>query len=213
MFERISSGKYADDYFFFGANSAHEGLNADHKRNYDETVGTLYFKYAPCLNLDHVFDADLVPFLGDTYLSVQVNAGDRMDLSLNTVYLGGIAFDIPNLPNFGRCRLYALVRQEETMDTTHQFTIMWAQPFKTGKLNWVFAGWGAHWANDNVDDVIKFEPQLRLRLNSFVGENNFFYNGIIGTELEVSKNYLWDEQKMQLLGWEAQPSIFYAIPF
>lgn len=213
MFERISTGRYADDYFFFGANSAHPGANATKKHEYDETVGTLYFKYAPCLNLDHVFDADLVPFIGDTYLTVQVNAGDRMDLSLNTVYLAGAAFDIPNLPNHGRCRIYGMVRQEETMKRTHQFTIMWAQPFKTGNLNWVFAGWGAHWSNDTVSDVIKFEPQLRLRMNSFVGENNFFYNGILGVELEVSKGYLFDEKKMELCDWKANPSIFYGIPF
>lgn len=213
MFERISTGRYADDYFFFGANSAHPGANATAKHEYDETVGTLYFKYAPCLNLDHVFDTDLVPWVGDTYLTVQMNAGDRMDLSLNSVYLAGVAVDVPDLPNYGRCRIYAMLRHEETMKMTHQVTVMWAQSFRAFDMNWVFAGWGAHWSNDNTSDVIKIEPQLRLRLNSFAGEKNFFYNGVLGIELEASKGYLYDAEKHELCDWKVNPSIFYGIPF
>lgn len=204
FFERISSSKYADDYFFLGVTSSHE-------RNWDSNVAALYFKYAPCLDLDHVFNTKILPVVGDTYLTVQVNAGD-LDY-YKTVYLAGVAVDAPALPNYGRLRAYALVRKEDTNRTTHQFTVMWAQPFTTGTLKWVFAGWGAHWNSDDVPDIVKFEPQLRLRLSSFFGENHFLSNGIIGTELEFSHHYQYEDGKDGPEDWVINPSIFYAIPF
>jgi len=206
MFERIGTGRFGDDYFFLGVTS----YNGE---NYSSKAGALYFKYAPCLSVDKVVGAKVVPFgfIGDLFLTGQMNSGDLP--YLRTVWLYGIAWDIANLPNHGRWRFYALVRREDKNATTHQYTIMWAQPFNTGKIRWIFNGWGAHWDNDMIDDVVKFEPQLRVALSSFLAESNFLYGVHIGGELEVSHHYQVDPKTYEVCGWTVNPSIFCAIPF
>jgi nucleoside-specific outer membrane channel protein Tsx len=206
MFERIGTGRFGDDYFFLGVTSYNQ-------ENYSSKVGVLYFKYAPCLSIDKVIGAKVVPvnFIGDFFLTGQVNSGDLP--YLQTVWLYGIAWDIAHLPNYGRCRFYALVRKEETNATTHQYTIMWAQPFNTGRIRWIFNGWAAHWDNDTTDDVMKFEPQLRIALSSFLAESNFLRNVHIGGELEISHHYQVDPKTHEVCGWTVNPSVFCAVPF
>jgi hypothetical protein len=206
MFERIGTFDYGDDYFFLGVNS-------DYGEDWSANTETLYFKYAPCLSLDKVFKKKVIPadWLGDFFLTLQVNAGD-LDY-LRTVWLAGIAFDLGKLPYFGRCRFYALARKEDTMEATHQFTVMWAQPFYTGSQRWIFNGWGAHWDNDYTHDVMKFEPQLRYCLSNFLGKSNPFRDAHIGVELECSNHYLLDPETHKIRGWDLNPSVFFAWPF
>lgn len=208
FFDRIDDYQYGDDYFFLSVNS-------DYSEDWSANTETLYFKYAGNLSYKKVAGKSrwkpLMPGVRDVLMSVQVNSGDLE--FLRTVWLGGAAIDIAGLPNYGVLRIYALVRQEDTQDLTHQVTVMWVQPFSTGGLNWVFNGWGAHWSNDTSHDVVKIEPQLRLRLSSFVGKKNIFYNAMIGTELEIGYHYLTDPETYELLDWKTNPSIFFAMPF
>lgn len=206
MFERVKTFRYGDDYFFLGVNS-------DYDNDWSARTETLYFKYAAQLSMSRCFNTWVrpLPFIRDTLWSFQVNSGDIE--YLRTVWLTGIAFDIAGLPNYGWLRIYALARQEDTMDLTHQVTVIWVQPFEIGKWKFVFNGWGAHWDNDYIKDVIKFEPQLRLRLSNFVGKKNIFYNSVIGAELEIGHHYVLDPVTHELTDWECNPSIFYAMPF
>lgn len=206
MFERIGTGRFGDDYFFLGVASYN-------RENYSSKAGALYFKYAPCLSVDKVIGAKVVPlgFIGEFFLTGQMNSGDLP--YLRTVWLYGIAWDIANLPNHGRCRFYALVRKEDQSARTHQYTMMWAQPFHIGKTRWIFNGWGAHWDNDTTADVVKFEPQLRIALSSFLAESNFLHGVHIGAELEVSHHYQVDPKTYEVCGWTTNPSVFCAIPF
>ncbi len=208
MFDRIDNYRYGDDYFFLGVNS-------DYSEDWSANTETLYFKYAGNLSYKKVTKRPVMqPLygpLGDVLASVQVNSGDLT--YLRTVWLGGFGFDIAGLPNYGRLRFYTLVRKEDTQDLTHQITMMWVQPFSTGNIDWVFNGWAAHWSNDEVNDVIKIEPQLRLKLSSFLNKENIFYNSMIGAELEIGYNYLADPDTYELLHWKANPSVFFAMPF
>jgi hypothetical protein len=210
MFDRIDVYRYGDDYFFLGVNSDYE---SDWRATRTET---LYFKYAGNLSAKKVAGRPVMKPLfgsavGDALLSVQINSGDLP--YLRTVWLFGPAIDIAGLPKYGRLRFYFLVRKEDTQKTTHQVTAMWVQPFTFAKADWVFNGWGAHWSSDTTDDVVKFEPQLRLKLSSFLGEKNVLHSAMIGTELEVGYHYLSDPKTHELLDWRANPSVFFAMPF
>lgn len=206
MFERIGTFDYGDDYFFLGVNS-------DYSEDWSVNTETLYFKYAPCLSIDKVLGTKVIPteYLGDTFLSLQVNSGDLE--YLRTVWLAGLAVDLGKLPYFGRCRLYALARKEETMKLTHQVTVMWAQPFFLGNQRMIFNGWGAHWGSDFTTAVMKFEPQLRYTLSNVLRKSNPLYDAHIGVELECSYHYLLDPVTHEIRDWDYNPSVFMAWPF
>ncbi len=196
--EHFSEWSYGDNFFF---------LDIEGQEDLKTEAGTLYFEYAPRISLDRVFEKKILPFgfLGETYVTVQYNDSDQS--FINQVWLYGVSFDFNFQPNYGYSNLHLLVRDEETHDLSYQITFAWGQPFKVAGIDCEFKGFADFWEND-ATEVLLVEPQLRLKLSSFVADNHILSKAAIGTELEISNNFFGPDY-----GWEFNPTLFLAVTF
>ena len=196
--EHFSEWKYGDNYFF---------LDIEGKPDFKTEADILYFEYAPRFSLDNLFDKKLLPGkrLGELYATVQYNDSDR-DF-INQVWLYGVSIDFSGQPNYGFSNLQFLIREEETQATSYQITFAWGQLFSLGNWQFAFNGFADYWQNDG-GHVFLAEPQLRLLLSNFVGEDHFLANTVVGTEIEISRDFFGKNY-----GWEINPTIFFSFPF
>lgn len=196
--EHVSEWSYGDNFLF---------LDIEGQKDLKTQADTLYFEYAPRLSMDRIFKKKILPlaFLGETYATVQYNDSDKN--YINQVWLYGVSVDFDFQPNYGYSNLHLLVRDEETQDTAYQLTFAWGQPFKLAGLDCEFKGFADFWKNNDTH-VFLTEPQLRLNLSSFVGENHILSKATVGTELEFSHNFF-----SSTYGWEFNPTLFIAVTF
>ncbi|MDM8567298.1 DUF5020 family protein [Candidatus Halobeggiatoa sp. HSG11] len=196
--DHFSEWKYGDNFFF---------LDIEGKSDFATEADTLYFEYAPRLSLDNLFGNKIFSnqYLGELYATIQYNDSDRN--FINQVWLYGVSIDFAGQPNYGFSNLHFLVREEDTQDTSYQITFSWGQPFRVGGWQFVFNGFVDYWEDDDKT-VFLTEPQLRLPLANFVSQDNILAKAVIGTEIEISKDFFGKDY-----GWEINPTIFLTFPF
>jgi len=198
-FDHFSEWTYGDNYFF---------LDIEGKDDFSSDADTLYFEYAPRLSLDRVLKKEKLldlDFISETYATVQYNNSDRA--FINRVWLSGVSFDLNFQPNFGFSNISFMIRNEATQDASYQITYVWGQPFVIDSLDLNFKGFMDIWENDK-ETVVLTEPQFRLNLSSFVGQEHILSQAALGTEIEISRNFFEPGG-----GWVVNPTLFFAVSF
>jgi len=202
--EHYSVWKYGDNFFFMDSEGA---------RGLKTSVDTVYFEYSPRISMDRVSGVKILPvsFLGDVYVAGSYNAG-RSELGstneyIHDAFLYGISFDFAFQPNFGFSNITFYVRNEHTQSPAYQITLAWGQPFDIGMLRFSFNGFADFWKDDQRY-VFLTEPQLRLHLSSFVGKGHLLSDSVIGTEVEISKDFFGKDEN-----WVINPTVFFAYTF
>jgi hypothetical protein len=199
--EHYSVWKYGDVFFFLDI----EGVD-----DYETTGSCFYYEIAPRFNLNKIFGLDFSTALtGDLYFATQYNDGmpaGGFDY-INQVWLYGASIDFKFQPNYGFSNFSIYLRDEDTQDASYQFTFVWGQPFQAGGMDFAFNGFMDIWKDDASTTIIT-EPQLRLKLSSFLEKGTFLSDSSIGTEIEMSKNFFGDDTD-----WIINPTLFLAIPF
>jgi nucleoside-specific outer membrane channel protein Tsx len=215
--EHFSEWKYGDTFLF---------MDLETKPTFRETPDTMYFEIAPRFSLDKILKQDLIssPFLGEVYLAFQYNGAD-VDF-ISTSWLAGVSVDFLGQPNYGFSNLSLFVKESNRKkdfidltncyqnDTSWQITFAWGQPFHLGPLQMEFNGFLDYWQEnamfkkDKTYRVLLTEPQLRLKLSSFTGNDNFLSNSVVGTEVEISHHFFGENE-----GWHINPTLFFAVVF
>lgn len=224
-FVHVSEWKYGDVFGFF---------DIEGEDDYKIDAAQYYGEFATRFSLDKIIlgaekgNNMLGSFLKETYIKVEYNGGapvggyDYIDDAL----LYGISFDL-NLgqPNFGFTNVSLQVKDFTAFDekvsvdemtgaettiseTSWQFTLAWGQPFSIGSVNFDFQGFFDIWEyNDEL--VVLTEPQIRLKLDSFVGKDNFLSDSAIGMEFEISSRFFSQANDDLLIN----PTIFWVTKF
>jgi nucleoside-specific outer membrane channel protein Tsx len=214
--EHFSEWKYGDTFLF---------MDLETEPTFRQTPAALYFEIAPRFSLDKILKQELIsaPFLGEVYLACQYNASDISYIP--TSWLAGISVDFLGQPNFGFSNLSLFVKdcdrkgasKEEVPyqnDTSWQITFVWGQPFNIGPLQMEFNGFLDYWEEnswtikDKTYRILLTEPQLRLKLSSFTGKDNFLSNSVVGTEVEISHHFFGENEE-----WHVNPTLFFAVVF
>ena len=210
----FSEWKYGDNFFFF---------DIEGKDDYKLEPAQYYGEFATRISLDKIIQGPengtnmLGSFLKETYVKLEIDSGtpaggyDYIDDSL----LAGISFDLDlGQPNFGFTNVsflyksYTAIDNHDKSDNTWQFTLVWGQPFSIGSVNFGFEGFLDIWEYDD-EVVVLSEPQIRLKLDSFVGKGNFLSDSAIGMEFEIS-NRFFDQQNTT---WYINPTVFWVTRF
>jgi nucleoside-specific outer membrane channel protein Tsx len=213
-FLHVSEWKYGDVFAW---------MDIEGKDDYKVEPAQYYGEISARFSLDKIIQGPengtnmFGSFLKESYVKVEYNGGtpvggfDFIDDAL----LFGVSFDLGlGQPNFGFTNVsfmlkdYEIIDEEANSDLTWQFTLAWGQPFSLGSVNLDFQGFVDVWEyNDEI--VILSEPQLRLKLDSFVGKGNFLSDSAIGIELEIS-NRFFSQQNSDLI---FNPTIFWVTKF
>ncbi len=213
----FSEWKYGDNFMF---------LDIEGKDDYKFEPAQYYGEFATRLSLDKIILGPekgtnmLGSFLKETYLKLEYNGGSPVNSVsqfdyIDDALLFGVSFDL-NLgqPNFGFTNISFLVKDYTAFDdrdnseTTWQTTLVWGQPFSIGSLNMDFQGFLDIWEyNDEV--VVLTEPQIRLKLDSFVGKDSFLSSSAIGMEFEISNRFFSQSNS----DWIFNPTVFWVTVF
>ena len=213
-FLHVSEWKYGDVFGWFDI-EGQDGYKLDAAQYYGE-VSARY-------SLDKIIQGPengtnmLGSFLKETYVKIEYNSGspaggfDYIDDAI----LYGISFDLGlGQPNFGFSNVSFMVKDYEVIDerdsseVSWQFTYAWGQPFSIGSVNLDFQGFIDVWEY-NDETVVLTEPQIRLKLNSFVGKGSFLSETSIGMEFEIS-NRFFSQANSDII---VNPTIFVATSF
>ncbi len=210
----FSEWKYGDNFFF---------MDIEGKDDYRLEPNQYYGEFASRFSLDKIIlgpeeGANMLgSFLKETYVKVEYNGGTPADGYdyIDDALLGGISFDLDlGQPNFGFSNIsflyksYTAIDNHDDSENSWQFTYVWGQPFSIGSVNFDFQGFLDVWEYDS-DVVVLTEPQIRLQLNSFVGEGNFLSDSAIGMEFEIS-NRFFDQSDTT---WFINPTVFWVTRF
>lgn len=214
-FTHFSEWKYGDNFAF---------IDIEGQDGYTIDPALIYGEVATRISFDKVIMGPengtemLGSFLKETYLKLEYNGGTPVGSDydfIDDALLIGISFDLGlGQPNYGFSNIsflikdYTAVDEKATSDTTWQFTLVWGQPFSIGSLNFDFQGFMDVWEYDS-EVVVLTEPQIRLKLNSFVGADNFLSNSAIGMEFELSTR-LYSQDNGDLL---FNPTVFWVTSF
>jgi len=212
----FSEWKYGDTFLF---------MDIETEPTFKQTPAAMYFEIAPRFSMDKIFERDFLPtsFLGELYITFQYNGADVEYIP--TSWLAGLSIDFLGQPNYGFSNLSLFVKDSDRKtayqdkspyqnDTSWQVTFAWGQPFNLGPLQMEFNGFLDYWeANsltikDKTYRILLAEPQLRLKLSSFQGKDNFLSNSVVGTEIEISNHFFAEEG-----GWRVNPTLFFAVVF
>ncbi|ETR74220.1 MAG: outer membrane channel-forming protein [Candidatus Magnetoglobus multicellularis str. Araruama] len=214
--EHFSEWKYGDTFLF---------MDLESEPTFRQTPNAMYFEIAPRFNLDKILKQDLIVsnFLGDLYLAFQYNGADKPYIP--TSWLGGVSVDILGQPNYGFSNISLYIKDCDRKgafkekapyqnDTSWQITFVWGQPFNVGPLQMEFNGFLDYWQENSLNNkdetyrILLTEPQLRLKLSSFTGKDQFLSNSIVGTEVEISNHFFGEKE-----GWRINPTLFFAVVF
>jgi len=214
--EHYSEWKYGDTFLF---------MDLETEPTFRQTPAAMYFEIAPRFSLDKILKQELIPssFLGEVYLAFQYNGADKVYIP--TSWLAGVSIDFLGQPNYGFSNLSLFVKdcdrkgafKEEIPyqnDTSWQVTFVWGQPFSLGPLQMEFNGFLDYWEEnslfikDKTYRILLTEPQFRLKLSSFTGQDNFLSNSVIGTEVEISYHFFGENDD-----WRVNPTLFFAVVF
>ena len=173
-FLHVSEWKYGDVFAW---------LDIEGKDGYKLEPAQYYGEFSARFSLDKIIQGPeegtnmLGSFLKETYIKLEYNGGTPVDGYdfIDDALLAGVSFDLGlGQPNFGFSNVsfmvkdYTAIDEKDSSETTWQFTYAWGQPFSLGSVNFDFQGFIDVWEyNDKV--VVLTEPQLRLKLDSFVG--------------------------------------------
>ncbi len=213
-FLHYSEWKYGDNFGF---------MDIEGKDGYKVEPDQYYGEFATRISFDKIIlgaDAGtemLGSFLKETYLKLEYNGGTPVDGYdyIDDALLYGISFDLGlGQPNFGFSNIsflikdYKIIDEKDSSETSWQVTYVWGQPFSIGSVNFDFQGFLDVWEyNDQV--VVLTEPQIRLKLDSFVGKGNFLSDSAIGMEFEISSRF-FDQENSDLL---FNPTVFWVTQF
>lgn len=213
-FVHASEWKYGDTYGWF---------DLEGEDGYEMELAQFYGEIGTRLSLDKIILGPgknkllPVPFIKESYVKVEYNSGspftgfDYIDDAL--LYGLSVDFDFGQ-PNFGFSNLtlfvkdYMAVDSRDSSETTWQATLAWGQPFSIGSMNMDFQGFIDVWEYNN-ETVILSEPQIRFKLNSIVGKDNFLSDTVIGIEVEISNRFFSQTDN----DWYVNPTIFWAMEF
>ena len=213
----FSEWKYGDNFFFF---------DIEGKDGYKPEPAQYYGEFATRISLDKIILGPengsnmLGSFLKETYIKLEYNGGSPVNSVsqfdyIDDALLYGVSFDL-NLgqPNFGFTNISFLVKdfkaidERDNSDTNWQVTLVWGQPFSIGSLNFGFEGFFDVWEyNDEV--VVLTEPQIRLKLDSFVGKDSWLSSSAIGMEFELSTRFFSSSNN----DVEFNPTVFWVTKF
>ena len=215
--QHFSEWKYGDNFMF---------LDIEGKDDYKLEPAQYYGEFASRISLDKIILGPkngtnlLGSFLKETYIKLEYNGGTPVSSVSDYDYIDdallyGISFDLDlGQPNFGYTNIsflvkdYEVIDEHDSSDVSWQVTLVWGQPFTIGSLNMDFQGFMDIWEyNDEV--VVLTEPQIRLLLNSFVGEDNFLSDSAIGMEFEISNRFFSQSNS----DWIVNPTIFWVTKF
>jgi len=213
----FSEWKYGDNFFF---------IDIEGKDGYKVEPAQYYGEFATRISLDKIILGPengsnmLGSFLKETYIKLEYNGGSPVNSVsqfdyIDDALLYGISFDL-NLgqPNFGFTNISFLVKdftafdEREKSETNWQVTLVWGQPFSIGSLNFGFEGFLDVWEYDN-EVVVLTEPQIRLKLNSFVGKDSWLSDSAIGMEFELSSRFFSQANN----DVEFNPTVFWVTKF
>ncbi len=213
-FLHFSEWKYGDNFGF---------MDIEGKDDYKVEPAQYYGEFATRISFDKIIlGADngtemLGSFLKETYLKLEYNGGAPVDGYdfIDDALLYGISFDLGlGQPNYGFSNIsflvkdYKVIDEKDSSEVSWQVTYVWGQPFSIGSVNFDFQGFLDVWEyNDEV--VILTEPQIRLKLDSFVGKGNFLSDSAIGMEFEISSKF-FDQDNSDLL---FNPTVFWVTKF
>lgn len=214
--EHYSEWKYGDTFLF---------MDLETQPTFRQTPAAMYFEIAPRFSLDKILKQELIPspFLGEVYLAFQYNGADVSYIP--TSWLAGVSIDFLGQPNYGFSNLSLFVKDCDRKgafkedipyqnDTSWQITFVWGQPFSLGPLQMECNGFLDYWEEnsweikDKTYRILLTEPQLRLKLSSFVGKDNFLSNSVLGTEVEISHHFFGENE-----AWRINPTLFFAVVF
>jgi nucleoside-specific outer membrane channel protein Tsx len=214
--EHYSEWKYGDTFLF---------MDLETQPTFSQTPATMYFEIAPRFSLDKILKQELIssPFLGEVYLAFQYNGADVPFIP--TSWLAGVSVDFLGQPNYGFSNISVFVKDCDRKaafddaspyqnDTSWQVTFVWGQPFNLGPLQMEFNGFLDYWQEnslfikDKTYRILLTEPQLRLKLSSFAGKDNFLSNSVLGTEIEISHHFFGENDD-----WRINPTLFFAVVF
>jgi hypothetical protein len=210
----VSEWKYGDNFFF---------IDIEGKDDYRFEPAQYYGEFATRISMDKIIKGPeegtnlLGSFLQETYIKLEYNGGTPADGYdyIDDAVLAGISFDLNfGQPNFGFSNIsflyksYTAIDNHDDSDNTWQVTYVWGQPFSIGSLNFRFEGFLDIWEY-NSEVVVLTEPQIRLKLDSFVGEGNFLSDSSIGMEFELS-NRFFDQDDTS---WYINPTVFWVTKF
>lgn len=213
-FVHFSEWKYGDTFAWF---------DIEGEDDYKAELAQFYGEIGTRFSLDKIIlgpeKNKLLPvsFIKESYVKLEYNAGSPFEGFdyIDDAVLYGMSFDFDlGQPNFGFSNLtlfvkdYTAVDGRDSSDTTWQVTLAWGQPFSIGFLDMDFQGFIDVWEY-NDETVFLSEPQLRLKLSSFVGKDNFLSDTEIGLEFEISNRFF----NQQDSDWYVNPTIFWAMVF
>ena len=213
-FLHASEWKYGDNFMF---------LDIEGKDNYKLEPAQYYGEFATRISLDKIILGPeegtnmLGSFLKETYVKLEYNGGSPVDGYdfIDDALLYGVSFDLGfGQPNFGFSHIsfmikdYKIIDEKDSSELTWQVTCAWGQPFSIGSVNFSFLGFFDIWEYNNKVAILT-EPQIRLKLDSFVGKGNFLSDSAIGMEFELSTQF-YDSDNDDLI---FNPTIFWVTKF
>ncbi len=213
-FAHFSEWKYGDNFGF---------LDIEGKDNYKLEPAQYYGEFATRISLDKIILGPeegtnmLGSFLKETYIKLEYNGGSPVDGYdfIDDALLYGVSFDLGfGQPNFGFSNIsflikdYEIIDEKDSSEITWQVTYVWGQPFSIGSVNFDFQGFFDVWEYNNKVAILT-EPQIRLKLDSFVGKGNFLSDSAIGMEFELSTQF-YDSDNDDLI---FNPTVFWVTKF
>ncbi len=214
-FLHASEWKYGDNFLW---------MDVEGKDDFELDLAQFYGEFGSRFSLDKmILGADkgnnlLGSFLKESYVKLEINGGspigDGFDY-IDDAILYGVSFDLNfGQPNWGFSQVtfmvkdYTMIDERDSSEVSWQFTYAWGQPFSIGSVNMDFSGFIDIWEY-NDETVVITEPQLRMKLDSFVGKGNFLSDSAIGIELEISNRFFSQENSDVILN----PTVFWTTKF
>lgn len=170
-FENATAHNWGDTFFFVDRYQVQGGSDSD-----DDTYG----EFAPRLSLSWLTGQELgFGPVSDVSLAGQYEFGGGVEAN-NYLYGLGLSWDIPGLQYFSTNTYY--VDNNTIIDTPDdwQLTVAWGAPFNVSDALFLFDGYVDYSAgvSGGQSAELHVNPQFKLDLGHFVGEDGVLYAGI-----------------------------------